>query len=110
PVARPPVPPIIFARSPPCHPHLSPPPAVNQIVAVAADEHVVAVAAGDGVVARAAIDGERDERGQAIAPGEGVVAAVHVDDQVLGGADVDEERSGTGAVEADTRAVGSGGY
>ena len=38
-----------------------------------------------------------------------VVAAVGVDDQVLGGADVDRERRRVDAVEPDARAVGRGG-
>ena len=38
-----------------------------------------------------------------------VVAAVHVDDELLGGADVDRERRGIEAIEAHARAVGGDG-
>src|SRR5205814_188378 len=65
--------------------------------------------AGDGVVAGAAVDGQRGQCGQAVRPGEGVVPAVHVQDQGLGGADVQEKWGGGDAVEADAGAVGSGG-
>ena len=70
---------------------------------------VVAVAAGDGVVAGAAVHGELDQRGEAVAGGDGVVAAVGVDDEVLGGADVQAERGRGDAVEADPGAVGGDG-
>ena len=43
----------------------------------------------DRVVAGAAVDGDLDQGGQAVAGREGVVAAVGVEDQVLGGADVE---------------------
>ena len=48
-------------------------------------------------------------RGQAVAGGEDVVAAVDVDDEVLGGADVEGERRRGDAVEADAGAVGGDG-
>ena len=72
----------------------------DDVVAVAAEQRVVAVAAGDGVVAGAAVDGELDQGGQAIAGGEDVIAAIDVDDEVLGGADVEEERRRADAIEA----------
>ena len=50
-----------------------------------------------------------DQRGQVAGRGEAVVAAVGVEDEVLGGADVDRERRRGDAVEADARAVGRGG-
>ena len=80
-----------------------PRPPVIDVVAVAAEQTVVAVAAGDRVVARAAVDREADQRGQAVAGGDDVVAAVGVDDEVFGGADVEGERGGADAVEADPR-------
>ena len=67
---------------------------------------VVAVAAGQGVVARAAVDGDVDQGGEAVAGRERVVAAVGVDDQILGGADVEAEGGRADAVEADAGAVG----
>ena len=79
------------------------------VVAVAAEQHVVAVAAGDGVVAGAAVDGELDEGGEAVSGDEGVVAAVHVNHEVLGGADVEKERSRGSTVEAHAGAVGRDG-
>ena len=53
---------------------------------------VVAVAAEDGVVAGAAVDGDLDQRREVAGRRERVVAAIHVDDEVLGRADVDRER------------------
>src|SRR5829696_4598767 len=64
----------------------------DEVAAVAAKKQVVAVAAGDGVVAGAAVDGDLDQRREAVAGGEPVVAAVHVEDDVLGRADVEGER------------------
>ena len=61
------------------------------------------------VVAGTAVDGDLDERGQVPGGGEAVVAAVGIEDQLLGGADVDCERRRVDAVEPDTRAVGRGG-
>ena len=49
-----------------------------------------------------------DERGQVAGRGEAVVAAVGVEDEVLGGADVDRERRGVQAVEPHAGAVGRG--
>ena len=83
--------------------------AVDQVVAVAAAQPVVAVAAGDQVVALAAVDGDLDQGGQAVAGGERVVPAVQVDDQVLGGADVQEERRRADAIETNAAAVGGHG-
>src|SRR5215218_7622308 len=77
----------------------------DEVVAVAAKKQVVAVAAGDGVVAGTAVDGDLDERREAVAGGEPVVAAVHVEDEVLGGADVEGERRRVDAVEAHASAV-----
>ena len=70
---------------------------------------VGAVAAEDGVVAGAAVDRDADQRGEIAGGGEAVVAAVHVDDEVLGGADVEGERRRVEAVEAHARAVGGDG-
>ena len=50
-----------------------------------------------------------DQRGQVPGAREPVVAAVGVEDQLLGGADVDRERRRGEPVEADARAVGGGG-
>ena len=83
--------------------------AVDEVVAVAAEQEIGAVAAEERVVAGAAVDGDLDQRGQVPGGGEAVVAAVGVDDEVLGGADVDRERCRVEAVEPDTRAVGRGG-
>ena len=46
------------------------------------------------VVARAAVEGELDQASQAVAGLDDVVAAVGVEDEVLGGADVESERGG----------------
>ena len=70
---------------------------------------VGAVAAEDRVVAGAAVDGDADEGGQVAGGAETVVAAVHVDDEILGGADVEAERRGIEPVEAHARAVGGDG-
>ena len=83
--------------------------AVDEVVAVAAEQHVGAVAAEDRVVACTAVDGDRDQGGQVAGRGEAVVAAVRVDDQLLGGADVERERRRVDAVEPDPGAVGGGG-
>ena len=83
--------------------------AVDRVIAVAADQRVGAVATGDGVVAGAAVEGERDEAGEAIARGDDVVAAIGVDHEILGGADIERERSGADAIEAHARAVGRDG-
>ena len=66
--------------------------AVDEVVAVAAEQLVVAVAAEDGVVAGAAVDGELISAARLPVALRAVVAAVHVDDEVLGRADVEEER------------------
>jgi len=63
----------------------------DDVIAIATDQRVVAVAADDGVVARAAVDGELDETGEAVPGRDGVVAAISIHDEVLGGADVEEE-------------------
>ena len=83
--------------------------AVDDVVAVAAEKCVVAVAAGDGVVAGSAVDGDVDEGREAVAGGKRVVAAVHVDDEVLGRADVEGKGRGARAVEPDTSPVGGHG-
>ena len=49
-----------------------------------------------------------DQGGEAIAGREGIVAAIGIDDQVLGGSDVQAEGGGTDAVEPDPGAVGGG--
>src|SRR5262249_61363089 len=72
----------------------------DEVVAIAAKQPVVAVAAGDGVVARAAVDGELDETSEAVPGSDGVIAAVGINDEVLGGADVEEEGRGGDAGEA----------
>ncbi len=78
----------------------------DDVVTIAAEERVVAVAAGDGVITGAAIDRDIDEVGEAIAGGEDVVAAIHVENEVFGGADVEEERRRIGAIETDAGAIG----
>ena len=50
-----------------------------------------------------------DEGGQVAGGAEDVVAAVHVEDEVLGRADVERERRGVEPVEAHARAVGGDG-
>ena len=79
--------------------------AVDEVVAVAADQPVVAVAAEDGVVAGAAVDGEVDQRSEVAGRREHIVAAVHVEHEVLGGADVEEERRRADAIEPHARTV-----
>src|SRR5262249_10722298 len=69
-------------------------------------QRVVAVAAENRVVARAAIDDEVDQVSQVAARREIVVAAVHIDDEPLACADVEEKWSWTNAVETDAAAVG----
>jgi hypothetical protein len=97
------------------HEGVVPRPAEHEVVAAAADEEVVAVAAGqpvgpvaarDGVVAGAAVHGQRDQSGQPVRPGERVVSAVHVQLQIFGCTDVQEEWGWGDAVEADAGAVG----
>ena len=66
--------------------------AVDEVVAVAAEQRVGAVAAEDLVVAGAAIDGELDEGRQVAGRRERIVATIHVEDQILGRADIDAER------------------
>ena len=80
--------------------------AVDEVVAVAAEQRVGSVAAEERVVARPAVDRDRDQCGQVPGGGEAVVAAVGVEDQLLGGADVDRERRRVEPVEAHARAVG----
>src|SRR5262249_60325189 len=89
---------VVFAR-PPSPPFFAPP----------AEELFFAVAAGDGVVPRAAVHGKRNQGSKTVAGGEGVAPAVHVDDQILTRADVDEERGRADAVEADAGAIGRDG-
>src|SRR5262249_54720410 len=84
-------------------------PAVNPVVAGAAEHLVMAAPPGAGAVTGAAVDGELDQPGQAIARRDRVVAAVGVEDQILSGADIEGERGRADAVEADARAVGSDG-
>ena len=76
---------------------------------VAAEQEVDAVAAEDGVVAGAAVDRDLDQRREVAGGRERVVAAVHVDHEVLGGADVERERRRVEPVEAHARAVGRDG-
>src|SRR5207302_6414369 len=70
------------------------PTADERVIAVAADQDVVAVAADDRVIAGSAVDGEPDQTRQSIGTGERVVPTVHIDGQVLRGADVQEEGRG----------------
>src|SRR5215212_5483943 len=56
--------------------------------------HIGARAAVERVVAGAAVYGDLDQCGQTVAGREGVVAAVGIQDQVLGGADVQGEGAG----------------
>src|SRR5262249_28613663 len=81
----------------------------DEVVAVAAQQPVVAVAAQDRVVAGAAVHGDLDQGGQVPGGREAVVAAVHVDNEVLAGADVNAEGAGVKAVEAHPGTVGRGG-
>src|ERR1700733_294894 len=80
-------------------------PAGNEVVAITANQDVVAVAARDRVVARAAVERELNETGEAIAGGDDVIATIGVQDEILGGADVEGERRGVGASEKHARAV-----
>src|SRR5205823_2685825 len=70
---------------------------VDESVAVAAEHNVGAVAAANGVVAGTAVHRQADQGGQVARGAEGVVAAVHVDHEVLGGADIEAERRGRDA-------------
>src|SRR5262245_16712422 len=62
--------------------------------------------ARERVVASAAVNRDGDQARQAVAGRKIVIAAVAIDDEDLGGADVQAERGGGGAIEADARAVG----
>src|SRR5262245_58607576 len=81
----------------------------DDVIAIAAEQRVVAVAAGDGVVASAAVDGELDQAGEPVSGGDDVVTAIGVENEVLGGADVQGEWRGADAVEAHACAVGGDG-
>src|SRR5262249_31846932 len=81
----------------------------HQVVTVATEQHVVAVAAGDRVVTRAAIDYQTNQRREPVPGRHGVVAAVGVEDQALGGTDVQGERGRVRAVEAHPGPVGRHG-
>src|SRR5262245_6122652 len=83
--------------------------AVDEVVAVAAEQPVGALAADDGVVARPAVYRQVDQVGAQSGGVHAVIAAVGVEDQVLGGADVQEERGRVDAVEANAGAVGGDG-
>jgi hypothetical protein len=80
---------------------VEPLPAGHQVVAVAAEQGVVAVPAEHGVVPGPAGHAQLDHRGQVAAGGEEVVAAVRVQHQLLGRADVQEERGRRRPVEPD---------
>jgi hypothetical protein len=83
--------------------------AVDEIVCVAGNQNVGAIAAQDRVVARASINGETDQRGEVAGGADRVVAAIGEELEGLGGADVEDERPRTDAVEADAGAVGLDG-
>src|SRR5262249_21819448 len=83
--------------------------AVDQVVAVAAEEPVGALAADDGVVARPAVYRQVDQVGAQSGGVHAVIAAVGVEDQVLGRTDVQEEGGRVDAVEANAGAVGGDG-
>ena len=74
-----------------------PSPPSKQVDAVAAEEGVVPCPPSTVILIRAARLPVAEKR---------VVATVHVEHEVLGGADVDAERCGIDAVEADAGAVG----
>ena len=83
--------------------------AVDDVVAVAAHQQVDAIAAEDGVVADAAVDGELGQDGKVAGRAEKVVAAVHVENDLLGRAEVDRERRRIEPVKPHARAVGGDG-
>src|SRR5262249_17600150 len=80
--------------------------AVDEIVAIAAEQEIGAIAAQDRVVAGPAVNRHANKRRKIASRGEGVVATVHVDNEVLGCADIKEERRGLEPVETHARAVG----
>ncbi len=82
---------------------------VDEVVAAAAEQLVDPVGAEDRVVPRSPVHRDLDQRGQVAGGREAVVAAVGVEDELLGGADVDRERRRVEPVEPDTRAVGRRG-
>ena len=82
---------------------------VDEIVAIAADQRVSAVAAENSVVAGAAVDRQIYEGSQIACRAEAVVTAVHVEDEVLGRAYVEEKGRGGDTVEAHARTVGGDG-
>src|SRR4029077_16617955 len=77
----------------------------DDVITIATKQPVGTVATGDGVVARAAVHRNTDEAGETVAGGEGVGATVHVDDDVLGSADIERERRRVDAIEAHAGAV-----
>ncbi len=87
-----------------------PRPPVTEVVAVAADQHVVAVAAGDGVVAGAAVDVSVIRAARPLPARDRCRRRrPAMKDEIFGGADIEEERRRTDAVEAHARAVGGDG-
>ncbi len=81
----------------------------DKVVAIAAEQRVVAITASDRVVARAAIERELDQAGETIAGRDDVIAAIGMEDEILGGADVEREGGRVGAGEQHARAVGGDG-
>src|SRR5262249_49739568 len=59
--------------------------AIDETVAVAAEQMVGTVATENGVVAGAAIARRADKGGKIAGGAEGIVPAIHVDDEILGG-------------------------
>ncbi len=80
--------------------------AVNEVVAGAADQNVGTVAAQQRVVTGPAVHRDLNQGGQVPRACECIVAAVGIEDEVFGGADVEEERGGVDAVEPHPGAVG----
>ena len=83
----------------------SPPPPLEDVVALAAEDQVRAVRAGDRVVAGAAVDGQQRERADAVVRRERVVAAETVDLEALGRG-VERERHQVRPLELDAARLG----
>src|SRR5207302_743136 len=81
-------------------------PAVDEIIAGAAEQEVVAAAADHGVVAIAAVGVDRDKSCAKSAGAEIVIAAIEKDVEIFRRADVERKRSGVGAIEANACAIG----
>jgi hypothetical protein len=81
--------------------------AVDEVLAVTADQQVGSVAPHERVASGTAVDGERDPGGLDPRGLEGVVAPARDDEQVLGRSDVEAERLGLHASEQHPSSAGA---